>query len=244
MINHKKTPGVFIKTCHKDHELLVRCLESIKRYLVGFEGLCIVTDENHSNIQTVKNIVNSMPVTIHQLPVPELDHTCQDGIGHLWMQNIKLIWNKFCDFDSVLQIDSDCIIDNIISPKFYSINNKWKWFVRPWDYAELAVVHKDPSRKLIKIDTKYEHMPLPGWILDRQTTDNFHRWLGSVHDCTWWEYLLEKTRCDWGNDIILGKSRGSSVYNAYGGFLEFIESPIYEFIDVIETKWQNLPPIK
>lgn len=244
MSKHKKSLGVFIKTCKKDHEWLIECLKSINTNLIGFQGLCIVTDEDHNNIEIAKKLITTMPIHIYRLPVPELNHTCQDGIGYIWMQNIKLTWHKFCDFNAVLQIDSDCIVENTIHPEFYRINNKWKWLVRPWKYAELAIVHQAPLEKLMKTEALYEHMPFPGWIMERKTTEKFHTWLEATHDCVWWDYLLDKTRADWGNNVPLGKSRGSSIYNAYGGFLELSQSTEYEFIDVIKTNWQDLPPIK
>jgi hypothetical protein len=240
----KTNTGIFIKTCNKDSEWLLSCLPSIDQYCTKFDGLCIVTDSDHEDIDKLSKIVKNMSVNIHKVKVPKIKHTCQDGIGYLWMQNIKLMWSNFCDFDSVLHIDSDFVITSSLDRSFYEINKTWKWFVRPWNNAELALVHKYPTEKLMQQESYYEHMPIPGWILEKHTTLNFHKWINDKYNCTWWEYLVRNTQEDWGRAISQGISRGSSVYNAYGGFLELTKPSIYTFVDVVDNNWQNLPPIK
>lgn len=243
---HKTDLGIFIKTCKKDHEWLKYCLLSIEKNTNDFSGLCIITDTDHNNIVEYKNIITKIPVEIHFVEAPDIEHTCQDGIGYLWMQNIKLLWHKYCEYDNVLQIDSDCVINDILTPNFYRENNHWKWFVRDWSISELAIVHKKPLTKLLGKESQYEHMPVPGWILDKETTIDFHNWIYEKYGCSWWEYLCDQTKKDWGlpinEDNIMGSSRGSSVYNAYGGFLENNKTVNkYRFII---NDLSNPPPVK
>jgi hypothetical protein len=240
----KTKTGIFIKTCKKDSSWLKSCLFSINKHCSNFDGLCIVTDTDHDEIDNLIKYIKTIPISVHKVEVPKIKHTCQDGIGYLWMQNIKLMWPDFCDFDSVLHIDSDFVILSNLDKSFYEINKTWKWFVRPWSHSQRAIVHKDPTEKLIQQISCYEHMPIPGWILDKNITLSFHKWLNTTYGCSWWEYLVYNTKKDWGNTVSQGTSRGSSVYNAYGGFLELTKPSNYTFVDVVDNNWQNLPPIK
>lgn len=234
-----KKIGIFIKTCKKDLQWIEFCLKSIEKNAKEFSGICVVTENDNQEINKYKDLV-SIPINICFEDIPNFSHTCQDGNGYLWMQNIKLSWHKYCDFDAVLQIDSDCIITSELTPEFYIKDKKWKWWVRDWEYAELANVHKPAMTKLLKKEPKYEHMLFPGWILDRNSTINFHNWINKEHNCDWWDYLLNKTQEDWNNELEDGgKSRGSSVYNAYGAFLED-NSQDYTFIN----GFFDAPPIK
>lgn len=222
--------GIFIKTCKKDHEWLKWCLLSIQQNIYDFDGVCIITDSDHTNINEYQDIIKKINGYVVNVDVPIIEHSCQDGIGYLWMQNLKLNWHTFCDYDAVLQIDSDCIVSSILTPKYFiSNNNKYKWFVRSWALSKHGLVHRKPLNKLLDTDSKYEHMPYNGWILNRNDTISFHKWIQSKHKCSWWEYLLNQAKKDWGKCITdyelrisgcSGRSRGSSIYNAYGGFLE------------------------
>lgn len=226
--------GIFIKTCKKDLQWIEFCFKSIDKNLKGFKQLTVVTEPNNRGIIDYTKIITTIPINIHFVDMPEISHPCSDGIGYLWMQNIKLLWHNFCNDDAVLQIDSDCIIYNKLTPQHYIVNNKFKWWIRDWKDAEGAIVHKNPLSKLLGQESKYEHMLFNGWMMDRSTTIDFHNWLKIKHNCDWWTYLLEKTKEDWLSGI-----RGSSIYNAYGGFLES-HNKQYIFI----KGFIDIPPIK
>jgi hypothetical protein len=247
-----KNLGIFIKTCAKDHEWLKWCLLSIQQNCSNFAGVCIVTDNDHKHIQEYDEIIKQIGGTVVHLEAPTNNHTCQDGIGYLWMQNIKLNWHEFCKYDNVLQIDSDCIIFPFMNAKYWIDGARYKWFVRDWGISKSGLVHKKPLQKLLRYNPKYEHMPYNGWILTRTDTENFHKWIADKHKCTWWNYLLNHTKDDWGKNVTdenlklcnyRGLSRGSSIYNAYGGFLELIQSQNYHFISITEQA-QHLHPVQ
>lgn len=250
---NKKSFGIFIKTCSKDHEWLKWCLLSIKQNVSNFDGVCIVTDTDHEHIKEYSSVIKEINGKINYLEVPKIEHSCQDGIGYLWMQNTKLNWQNFCEFDTVLQIDSDCIVSSQLSPRYFILNNKYKWFVRNWGSAKYAQVHRGPLKKLFSKEIAYEHMPYNGWVLSREDTLNFHSWLSQEHNCSWWEYLLFKAKDDWGKEItdqelissgFSGKSRGSSIYNSFGGFLELSKSENYIFIDKEESYTDDYPIVQ
>lgn len=242
--------GIFIKTCAKDHEWLKWCLLSIKKNVNKFNGLCIVTDDDHDRIDEYKDLINKLNGNITKVKQPtSLDHNCQDGIGYIWMQNIKLFWHKYCSFDAVLQLDSDCIVTNYLTPNYFIQYNKYKWFVRNWAMSKHAQVHREPLNKLMGTDSRYEHMPYSAWILTREDTVLFHEWFESKYHCTWLEHLLSVAKHDWGKDITdpvlrdmgIRKTRGSSIYNAYGGFLELTNHKNYYMVDIDETPIWHFP---
>lgn len=241
---------IFIKTCQKDHVWLGFCLSSINKYAKNFTGITILTDTDHYNVKDHASKITTMPIRFRHLEVPQIVHNCYNGIGYLWMQSVKLNWHKFSDSDVILQIDSDCILTSTLTPEIYLSNNKYRWWVRPWSVAKLAIVHRKPLNKFLGCSSKYEHMLFNGWVLEKNTTIAFHEWVQKHHGCTWWEYLVYKTNNDWVGKItdpdissyIRGRPRGSSVYNAFGGFLEIYEDTkkYYE----ITTDSDIIPPIK
>ena len=233
--------GIFIKTCKKDHKWLNYCLQSIEKYAVGFEGLCLLTDSDHDSIDELKDIVKKMPVEIVRAPVPKFSHNCQDGSGYIWMQNQKLLWHNYCKFEAVLQIDSDCVITDKLNINDYytEIEDgvvKYKWWTRFWVNAGPAFIHNFPLEKLLQVKPTHEHMLFNGWLMTREATEEFHTWLKLIHGCDWFTYLTSKANPDWG-----GLKRGSSVYNAYGGFIQdILHSQQYSFIE----GFADMPPIK
>lgn len=253
----KRKLGIFIKTCRKDHDWLKYCLRSIEKYAEGFEGVCIVTDDDHKEIYEYKDIIKKFPVQINLVEVPKnINHRCQDGVGYIWMQNIKLNWHNYCDYDAVLQIDSDCILTNKISPDTYlTANGLWKWWIRKWEMAEHAIVHKYPLERLLQRPTEHEHMLFNGWILDRNATKGFHSWIKKAHGCDWWTYILEKANEDWGvtkdsenwlkvsGGLFSGSTRGSSVYNAFGAYVEYVYEDARNTYKLLEG-YIEVPPIK
>jgi len=182
-----------------------------------------------------------MHVDIIKLPVPKFSHNCQDGSAYIWMQNQKLNWHNYCKYDAVLHIDSDCIItDDLDAESWYTETEdgvtKYKWWTRLWVNAGAAFIHSYPLEKLLQTKPSHEHMLFNGWILTREATEAFHTWLNETHECDWLTYLTVKTNSDWG-----GLKRGSSVYNAYGGFIQdVLKSKEYSFIEGFVDK----PPIK
>lgn len=250
MNTRKDNIGIFIKTCKKDHNWLKWCLASIEKNAEEFDGLCVVTDTDDDLIDNYLNIIHRLNGKIVKVKEPEtnLSHNCQDGLGYIWMQNIKLLWNNYCDFDAVLQIDSDCIIEYLLTPNYFIANDKYKWFVRSWGMAEKAQIHREPLNKILGKNSRYEHMPYSVWLLTKEDTLAFHDWFKQKHGCSWWDHILNTAQQDWGKDIEdpvlrdmgIKKTRGSSVYNAYGGFLE-LYSKNYCMIDVDEIDLEPFP---
>jgi hypothetical protein len=150
-------------------------------------------------------------------------------------------WHNYCKYDAVLQIDSDSIITSNFNLNDYynGIADgivKYKWWTRPWSFAEGAICHKVPLTKLFKQEPWSEHMLFNGWLMTRDDTTDFHKWLNYVWKCNYWHYLTVHANSDWG-----GLKRGSSIYNTYGVFIQQIKkSNKYIFIE----RWKNVAPIK
>ena len=241
--------GLFLKTCAKDHAWLKWCLLSIQQNAIDFAGVCIITDKDHQHIKEYDSIIKDINGQVTYLEVPSVDLKCQDGVGYIWMQNIKLLWHNYCDFDSVLQIDSDCVISSYLNSSYFIDNDRYKWFIRSWAMSQYAQIHRKPLSKIFLQDIKHEHMPYNGWLLTRQDTIDFHNWLNNQHHCSWWGYLTNQAQEDWGTenydpylrDLGVRQSRGSSVYNAYGGFIELTNSERYHLIDIDENDIKDYP---
>jgi hypothetical protein len=219
--------GLFIKTCARDGPKMVRCLKSIQAYAEGFAGLCIVTDADDSNVY--EGYVTKFPVTVRKTAYPaQAKTTCPHGIGFLWMQNIKLSWYSFCNFDAAVLLDADAVLTAKTSPDtFMGANGLWKWQMGVWDSTSQS--YKAGQDMILPCE--YAHTGCSARVLTRSATLAFHKWMRDTHTMSWWDFILTKPVYIWKQGLW-----GSHPYNAFGSFLLGVFKQDYEF-----TAYKPLP---
>lgn len=146
---------IYIRTYHKDFEILCYCLKSIKKYLTGYRNIIINVRNKEYNLllKTLNPLKDEINFTIVQ------SHDFPNNLDYCGQQICKLEADLYTDAEYILYIDSDCIFygDTDVNDYFnketgnlYLLYNYWK------DVGEAIMWLKC----LIKLDiqTEYEFM--------------------------------------------------------------------------------------
>lgn len=243
--------AIFIKTWVKDYFWLRYLLKSIEKFVVpNFDFITIVTDEGYP-LTDIPTEINGKPIEVKYVKLPEnkvtwpngelKPHPCPVGIGYVWAQCVKLNWDKYCSADVILQIDSDSMFTKQIDlMDSYKKNDKWKWWVRKWTNADEGIIQKPATDKFIGENARNDYMPQQSWIFTREATQDFRKFVETVHKCTIETYLLEKSVPYWLgtmpypdpklNAVRQVNNWGSCEYEIFGAYLDYINMHNYEFV--------------
>jgi hypothetical protein len=200
--------SIFIKTYVNDYKWLQYLLPSLDRYAHGFEEVILVTDEGDPPISPdVLALLKRTPLRVIPAPFPTQcpASTGDEDVGYVWQQYIKLHWFRYCTTDSAFLLDSDQLLTGPLAPDDLKHDGKWMWHYRPWSKAECGLHWKKMTDYILRIDTPYEAMPMPGFVLTRTATRRFLDYLTGGLDL--WDYM------------ILQDINTMSEYNLYGSFL-------------------------
>lgn len=226
--------AIFIKTWVKDYIWLRYLLRSIKKFVVpNFDFITIITDEGFP-LTDVPEEINGKPVEIKYVKLPEnKNHPCPVGIGYVWAQCIKLNWDKYCNADVILQIDSDSMFTKHIDIlEAYKSGENWKWWIRKWTDDD-GIVQKPATDKFINKDCRYDYMPQQSWIFTKEAIIGFRDFVQHTHGCTIETYLLEKSIPYWKGTMIHKKRTlqnwGSCEYEIFGAYLDYVNMHNYTF---------------
>jgi hypothetical protein len=164
---------IFIKTYPKDHLFLEFTIPSIEKFVQGYRNIIIISDDI-----TDLNIKSLYPdrIKIIEEKLPDIEKSeykeswwMISSLGYLWQQVVKCNWDKYSDADYVFIIDSECPVNDIFnlqSETFYE--GKPIWFYCSWKDAGGAVIWKKCIDDLFNIDSKYETMNVPGFLVSRK----------------------------------------------------------------------------
>ena len=199
---------LLIVTSHNEFENLKDCLKSINKYASGFRNVIVICDNSGDVIP--ESISNIMSISIIYKDVPEEHPTNLKDLSYYFRkQYLKLGWTEYTNAKSVLILCADEVFTKqITSSELKDEEGKFRWFYRNWEDSGPAIKWKEPTRDILKFEPSYEAMCLPGFVLDRETTHNFVRYLKDTH----------KVENTW--DIFMTSNVPYfSLYNSYGSFI-------------------------
>lgn len=105
--------SIFIKTCKKDLEWLRYCLESIRKYAIGFDEVVIVADR--SCIGSIGPVLTGPEKVIY---VPDWIN------GYIQQQYVKLHADGYCSSENILFVDSDVVFFDYFSENSFMVGRK------------------------------------------------------------------------------------------------------------------------
>ncbi len=98
------TIDIFYKTYYKDFEWLNYSLQSLTKYVTGYNKIIILVPERFKNMFT--------PILP---PRTEVHFVPDEGVGYLRQQAYKMQAWKYSDADYILFADSDCLFDHPVN---------------------------------------------------------------------------------------------------------------------------------
>lgn len=193
------------------------CVRSLQKYAKGFRNVILVTDDDGNTVP--ESITSIMPMKVVYMKQPDVfPPQLKHRPGYLWQQYLKLNWTEYTDADAVLVIDSDEMITKDLTPSdFRDEYGRWRWFYRNWEFADSAIVWKEPTQELLRFEPEYEAMCCSLFMFERNTTYRFIEYLKEIHgaSCLWDVFFRY--------DLKL-----FSEFNAYGSYVnKFDNEKVY-----------------
>lgn len=198
--------NIFIKSYPKDFPFLYRCLESINKYVIGYDSIILVLPEG-------SNIEFNPPV----IPRDTYTHYVKEtGDGYLFQQYIKMTADLYCDSDFIMYVDSDCIFYKQINVSHLVKDNKPEILMTNYDKVGDAICWQIPTIEYFNRihHFEYEYMRRLPLIAHRDTITNVRS--------------LKKDLKDY---ILSINNRQFSEFNVIFGFAYLYENEKYSFID-------------
>ena len=225
---------IFIKTYHKDFIWLEYCLRSIKKFASGFRDVVIVSDNDGNLIP--KSFHDILPIKVYYVTLPsKAPERIIHGLGYSWQQYIKLSWYEYTDADVVLSIDSDRMFHAPITPETFKMDEKYVWYYRDWDKAGDAISHKSHTDTILGLNTSFEAMLPPVYILRKDTLIALRNHIISKHSNG-----DSSIRTIW-DVIVLLNMETLSEFNIIGSFIYHFDRP--EYIKLINDDSSSRYPV-
>lgn len=154
-----KTIDIFYKSYHKDFNLLLLSLKTLKRNVSGYNNVIILIPEHEKELFDTRDLPNR--TLIHYIP--------EYGNGYLFQQWCKLSAHKHSYADYVLFADSDMFFDHPINVQDFIKNDKPEILYTSWDKVGDAICWKEPTEKIIGEAVAWEHMRRLPLVYHRET---------------------------------------------------------------------------
>jgi len=219
------TTALFTKTHERDYRWLELLAKTVDKFAVGFDKWYIVLGSdnkpniNLSNIEVVYS-VEPNPAHIKESPcLWSKEGSPVDGVGYNFQQVVKAQWYKYTDesTDAVLQLDSDCVITDMIYPHTVGINGRPLWIKRDW-CKELYAIWGDPLEQFLGHKSSHEYMFNNVFLLTLEATKGFNEFISSKHSVSTEEYFMTHV---------------TTEYNFFGAYLDNICMHNYYMIENI-----------
>lgn len=209
-----KSISIFIKTYANDFKLLVYSLQSLKKYVTGYDSLIILVPKKDA-LQFIAQIEEHCPVGTVIYPVDEY------GNGYLYQQVCKLQAHKYTDADFIMFGDSDLIYDHPINLQDFVADDKPEILYTPWDKVGQAICWKKPTEEFMGEAVEWEHMRRNCLIYHRSTLVAISEYFPNLE-----HYIMN--------------SGSFSEFNCLGAYAHRYEADKYSFINT--DNWEYTRP--
>lgn len=195
--------SIFIKTCLKDLEWLRYCLESIRKYAVGFDEVVIVADR--SCIGHINSILNG---------TERVAYVKDQENGYIYQQYVKLHADAYVRSECVLFVDSDVVFHTEFTPEEFMRDGKPILLKTRYGNLGLGDMWKGVTESHLGWTIEFEYMRRMPLLYLKDTLTAFRNA---------YPELVQRIREMPG--------RSFSEFNAIGAFIERYEPHKYFIVD-------------
>lgn len=232
---------IFIKTYPPDFKWLGYCLLSITKFAAGFQRTIIVTPEDSNALRDAIVAANtgSASFRIEQRFEYGMGNPDSDSSNYLSQQVFKLHADTFSDADFILNIDSDTILTQHVTPETYFKDGKIVWMMTPYASFEEelkdnpnmlcgVMAWKPITEKFLKQPVEFEFMRRLPVMLPRWIYSEFRKFCEKEHGTTLEEYVMSQP------------GRSFSEYNALGAYAYTFHRDKFSWCDTTKDEWPAL----
>lgn len=205
---------IYIKSYPNDFEFLYRCLESIDKFIYGYDNLIIeIPTDSYFNA----------PILPKRTRVV---YCVEDGDGYLFQQYCKLQAFNHSKAEFIMYIDSDCIFTDTFNVNSRVLDSKPIVLYTDYNKVGDAICWKKPTEEFFggKFDIEYEFMRTHPMVVRTDTLRNV---------CAFQDNLKKY--------ILTRKNRLFSEFNVMFAFAFFYENEQYHFSNTENGMFMNIP---
>ncbi len=160
---------IFIKSYSKDFKLLNYCLQSIAKYLTGYNKIILLIPNSDLKL------FNEMVIIPSGISI-EIIFVDEKGNGYLRQQWYKLNAHTYSKADYILFGDSDCIFNFHQNLEDYISDGKPEILFTDYSKVETAIIWKEPTEIMMGEPVQFEFMRRNCLIYHRSTLENICKW--------------------------------------------------------------------
>jgi hypothetical protein len=193
---------IFIKSYSQDFKWLKYCLQSVKKFVTGYNEIIIIIPEGE------RHLIN------FELPERTFVHTLkEEGHGYMFQQYVKMTAHNYSSADYIMYVDSDCIFHSPVNVQDLIVDGKPQILMT--NYNELGgCPWQKPTADFFGQVPEYEYMRRHCLIYHKETLIN-----------------LSEFKKDLKNYILSIHSRTFSEFNVMGFYAYLYERDKYNFVD-------------
>lgn len=221
-------------TFARDHDWLIKSLDSFRKYAKGFAGVTIVVptwDVDQFLHFEKEYSTPACPVWIKNF----LEYPSKGFVHHLAMKCYADVFSPAADF--ILYMDPDCLFSAPVTPDDYFVDGKPVLVIEP--YEAIKEIHpgryhwKSVTEMALKFDCPYEMMCRHPAVHSRKVLRGLRDYMESQHQTPFLDFVL-KQKNPFPSDF--------GEFNTLGAFAYKFHQDEYFFIDR-GTKGGSADPI-
>lgn len=209
---------IVYKTYSKDKEFLWDSIRSVKKNVIGYGNIYLLTDDA---LGAIPKDLSDLQIEIIQTPKLKFDAKKADGTyGYSNQIFVKLSLFQYLPIERCLLLDSDMIVNNV-----WDISKEPnRWFKRDWSESGGGVVWKPCVERLIG-NGSFNCMGYPAWFLTRHLMNSLLVYLES-------KLNTKYTDPQFWNNLINFAGNKISEFELMGNYLFLINSLDYELRNI------------
>jgi len=224
--------SIFIKSYKDDYKWLRYCLESIAKFVTGYDHISIVIPH-----QQVKLLLEAVGITsateigagkweahYHGIKI-YIHEELEFGNPYLFQQAVKMNAWRYVETDYICFVDSDCVFTNEVN--FQLMLERPLILHTPYHEVGDALCWKEPTQEFLKAEVQFEYMRRHPFIYRLSTLIEIDRFCKREHGMTVTEYIISKERF--------------SEFNAVGAYAHIHEPRGYEFVNTNDLASGQMP---
>jgi hypothetical protein len=193
---------IFIKSYKDDFKWLKYCLQSVSKYVTGYNEIIIIIPEGERHLI--------------DFPLPERTfiHTLkEEGHGYMFQQYVKMIAHHYSSAEYIMYVDSDCIFHSPVNVQDLIVDGKPQILMTSYSELDKCPWQK-PTSEFFSQVPEFEFMRRHCLIYHKQTLVN-----------------LEGYKKDLKNYVLSILSRTFSEFNVIGFYAYLFERDKYNFVN-------------
>lgn len=143
---------IFYKSYRNDFNWLYFSLESIKKFVTGYNRIVIVIPERDRQLIDFNRILPSTDVHF-------IDERTRDiNDGYLYQQWVKMTAHNYCKSEYIMYADSDIVFNRHVNVKDLVTDGKPTIYYTPYDKVGPGICWKEPTDRFMNAPQDYEFM--------------------------------------------------------------------------------------